>query len=476
MKLLKLQEKIQSWFDERLPGFHCEWNLGSPGGWYYQEVAQHLGHLAWERLRPHLGLPFDLNYRSPYFHPMRPFAEMLLRGHIARHGRETPPFIVLLAEIETLDQVVENQRLVQYLNSLAGIEAALAAPEHLTLYRGQVRLQGRGVTIIYMDFNNDTLLKMGEEININPVKAAIRQGLLINPRGMEPVGVKGVFEAITGPYRRRMSASTVRRTPWTRLFHPRRTTGPQGEKIADLLEWTRRHLPYLILKPAQGYSGQGIQVGFLVENPEAAIQAALAHGGYIVQSLVPLETWQEYYPGADPGAARVRLELRQTDFRCFITDRGLIGFLGRFGGIPTNVGSGGGTQSFALLKSDLHLQEADHLLNRALEKLPHRLFLEVQEEVNRRAMDLGFTYLLGTIPTSLKPRMLKWQHLAGLKHYAHFLWRDAQTLEHLWRQGKLEDVAPITPEEKALARLAPWEGRPALMVSDGLYNFRSAGF
>ncbi len=476
MKLLKLQQKIQGWFEERLPGFHCEWNLGSPGGWYYPEMAQHLGHLAWERLRPHLGLPFGLNYRSPYFHPARPFAQMLLRAHIARHGREVPPFIVLLAEIETLDQVVENQRLVQYLNSLEGVEAALAAPEHLTLYRGRVRLKGRAVTLIYMDFNNDTLLKIGREININPVKAAIRHGLLVNPRGMEPVGVKSVFEAITGHHRLHLSASTVRRTPWTRLLYPRSTTGPDGEKIADLLEWTLWHLPQLILKAVQGYSGQGIMVGARIMDPEAAIQDALAHGGYIVQSLVPLETWQEEYPTVDAAPEQIRLEPRQTDFRCFITDQGLIGFLGRFGDIPTNVGSGGGTQSFALLQSDLHLQEADDLFNRALEKFSPRLFLEIQEEVNHRAVEMGFTYLPGPIPTSLKPRLLKWQHLAGLRHYAQHLWRDAQILEKWWRQGKLEDVAPITPEEKALARLAPWEGRPALMVSDGLYNFRGAGF
>jgi hypothetical protein len=476
MKLRKLQEKILAWFEGRLPGYHCEWNLGSPGGWCYQEMAQHLGHLAWKRLRPHLHLPFELNYLSPYFHPLRPFAEMLLRAHVARHGRETPPFIVLLAEIETLDQVVENLRLVEYLNSLEGVEAALAAPEHLRLSRGRVRLQGRTVTLFYMDFNNDTLLKMGRQINIAPVKAAIRQGLLINPRGMEPVGVKGVFEAITGPHRRQMSASTVRRTPWTRVFHPRGSTGPQGEKIADLPEWTRLNLSRLILKPAQGYSGQGILVGFMVENPEEAVQTALAHGGYIVQSLVPLESWEEYYPIPDAAGDQVRIEPRQTDFRCFLTDRGLNGLLGRFGGIPTNVGSGGGTQALALLKSDLPFQEADALFNRALEKLALPLFLEVQEEINRRAVEMGFTYLLGPIPTSLKPRMLKWQHLAGLKHYAHNLWRDAQILEKLWRQGFLEEVAPITPEEKELARLAPWEGRPALMVSDGLYDFRGAGF
>ena len=48
--------------------------------------------------------------------------------------------------------------------------------------------------------------------------------------------------------------------------------------------------------------------------------------------------------------------------------------------------------------------------------------------------------------------MLKRQHLAGLMHYARHLWQDAQTLEKLWQQGELEEVAPITPEEKALAR------------------------
>ena len=191
---------------------------------------------------------------------------------------------------------------------------------------------------------------------------------------------------------------------------------------------------------------------------------------------MPLETWQEYYPSAIDGHRGVVVGARQTDFRCFITDEGLIGFLGRFGGIPTNVGSGGGTQAFALLQSDLSLQAADDLFNRALESLPYRVFREAEDEVRQRSLELGFTYLLGPIPTSLKPRMLKPEHLAGLAHYARGLWQDAQTLEKLWQQEQLDDVAPISPEEKELALCAPWEGRPALMVSDGLYNFRGAGF
>lgn len=467
------REKLSS--EDYFLGYHCEWNLGSPGGWYYQQMAQDLGQLAWERLRPHLKLPFALDFNSPYFHPVPQFAQMLLRAHLARHG-QAPPFMVLLAEPETLDQVVENIRLVEYLNSLPGVEAALAAPEHLELNKGRVALKGRPVSLIYMDFNNDTLLKMGRQTDIAPVRAAIHQSLVVNPRGMEPVGVKGVFEAITGTFRHLMSASTVSRTPWTRVFQPRRTTGPDGEEIGDLPEWTLRHFSRLILKPAQGYSGQGIFVGPDTPDPQEAVQTALTKGGYIVQALVPLEEWQEFYPAGDQGGGPLRVEPRQTDFRCFITDQGLIGFLGRFGGIPTNVGSGGGTQSFALLHSDLSLKQADDLFNRAFQTLPSRLFLEVQEEVRQRSLKLGFTYLLGPIPTSLKPRMLKAEQIEGLKTYARHLWKDAQTLEKLWRQGKLEEVAPITSEEKALARMAPWEGRPALLVSDGLYNFRGAAF
>jgi hypothetical protein len=461
--------------EKQIPGFHCEWNLGSPGGWYYQEMAQELGELAWTRLQPHLHLPYDLAYRVPIFHPAGHFAGMLLRAHLHRHG-PSPPFIVLLAEIDTLDSVIENRRMVEYLNSLQGVEAALAAPEHLELIQGRVTLEGRPVSLFYVDFNNDTLLKMGRQIDITPVTEAIRQGLVVNPRGMEPVVVKGVFEAITGQYRHLLSESTVRRTPWTRVFYPRSTTGPDGEEIPDLIEWTRRNFGCLILKPSQGYSGIGIFPGLQTPDPDAAIAEALTKGGYIVQSMVPVETWQECYPLPEPENGGVCIEVRQTDFRCFITDAGVIGFLGRFGGIPTNVGSGGGTQSLAALKDRMDLQAADDLFNRALEALPFHIYEEIREEVEQRSFDLGFTYLLGPIPTSLKPRMLKEAHLRGLAFYARNLWQDALTLEKLWREGKLDDVAPITPEEKELARAAPWEGRPALMVSDGLYNFRGAGF
>jgi hypothetical protein len=44
-------------------------------------------------------------------------------------------------------------------------------------------------------------------------------------------------------------------------------------------------------------------------------------------------------------------------------------------------------------------------------------------------------------------------------------------LEDRWRRGELEELVQIGEEERALALEQPWEGSPALMVSDGLFSF-----
>ena len=124
-----------------------------------------------------------------------------------------------------------------------------------------------------MDFNNDTLLKLGRQMDISPVTAAIRQGLVVNPRGMEPVGVKGIFEAITGPFQHLISESTRRRTPWTRVFYPRRTTGPDGEAIVG----PGGVDPPKLLQPhpeaGPGLLRPGDPGGLLYPDPDEAIQA-----------------------------------------------------------------------------------------------------------------------------------------------------------------------------------------------------------
>ena len=95
----------------------------------------------------------------------------------------------------------------------------------------------------------------------------------------------------------------------------------------------------------------------------------------------------------------------------------------------------------------------------------------VSEEVNRQAIEMGFTYLLGPILVALRPRLLTVEHLDDLRRYAENLWQDALRLEKLWRRGQLDDVVQIGEEEKQLALSQPWQGSPALMVSDGLFSF-----
>jgi hypothetical protein len=451
-------------------GYHGEWNMGSPGGWEYQRIAQILGKTAWDLILQNVEINVDVDFDHPLINAVPGFARMLLRAHEQNHGRN-PVHAVLLAETETLEVVLENKNFVDYLNQIDGVKASLAGPGHLSIKNGKVFCKGAAATVIFMDFNMNVLLKIAGQEDINPIKEAIKQGILVNPRGMEPLGAKGMFELLTDSYRTRLSEDTTMHTPWTRQFYSRRTTGPQGEPIDDLVAWTAENWEDLVLKPAHGYSGHGIFVGYLSKNREKDIRSALDTGDYIVQQLVPLGLWSEKSPWPLKDEKSLSLKEWQTDFRCFITDEGLQGFLARFGSVPTNVGSGGGIQPLAILKSNIQPKEAVAQINRSLINLGYDGFMQIQGEVNSMALEMGFTYLLGPIMVVLRPRLLTMDHLTELKRYAAHLWQDAVNLEENWRQGHLDEVLNISEAEKELALEQPWRGSPALMVSDGLFSF-----
>ena len=456
---------------ETVKGYHGEFNMGSPGGWEYQRIAQLLGKMAWKLILDNVEVGVDIDLDHPQINAVPGFARMLLRAHENCHGKN-PVHAVLLAESETLDAVLENKNFVDYLNTLDGVKASLAGPEHFSLKNGKVYCKGAEATVVFMDFNLDTLIKIAKKEDITPIKEAINQGILVSPKGMEPLGAKGLFEVITERYKDLLSKTTLEHTPWTRRFYPRSTTDPRGEPIKDLVEWTERHWRDVVLKPVSGYSGHGIYVGRnKTENKEKYIQNALDTGDYIIQEFIPLALWSE--KSTWPLEEEQSLSLRewQTDFRCFITDEGLQGFLARFGGVPTNVGSGGGIQPLAVLRDDMTPRAAVDKINQSLLKLGYQAFVQIQEEINQKAIEMGFTYLLGPIMILLRPRILTIDHLKDLNHYAHNLWQDAIKLEELWRKGQLDDVIEIAKEEKELALSQPWRGSPALVVSDGLFSF-----
>jgi hypothetical protein len=377
-----------------------------------------------------------------------------------------------VAEEETLEDVTENKNFAKILSTIDGITGALMAPQELALEGDTVCWKGRPVSTIFMDFNTDVLLKLHRKHKLDPLLRAVKEQRVINPRGTEPFNVKSMFEVVSDTYRERFHDEIVRRTPWTRQFYPRSTTGPAGETIADIVAWTRNHWDDLVLKPERGYSGHGVRVGTVNADADEAIGLALKQGAYIVQEKIPLSLWAEEFPVVENG--EIHLKANQTDFRCLMGPRGLLGFVGRFGGVPTNVGSGGGFQPLAVLRSDVSVRDAVNRMNDTIMNMDTGDLLQVVAERDKMALDREFTYLLGPVRIALRPRLITSAQIAALRRYGQKLWDDCLTLEKMWLAGELDEFVNIEEEELEIARMNPWGGSAAVIASDGLFDFGAA--
>jgi len=453
---------------EGFRGYHSEWNLGSPGGWDYQRLTQIIGKTVWQKLNKIHNFNLDLDFDDPLFSPVDGFAEIIVNSHRSRK-EDAPGLIAVVAEEETLEDVTENKNFAKMLSNFDGVSGVLTAPQELEMVGDRVCWQGCPVSTIFMDFNTDVLLKLHRKHGLDPLLRAVKEHRVINPRGTEPYNVKSMFEVVTGAHRERFDDEIVRRTPWTRRFYARSTTGPAGEAIADIVEWTRHHWDDLVLKPERGYSGHGVRVGTVNPDADEAIDLALTQGDYIVQEKIPLSLWAEEFPVFENG--EIHLKANQTDFRCLMSPRGLLGFVGRFGGVPTNVGSGGGFQPLAILRSDVSVKEAVDRINDTIMSLDTGDLLQVVAERDKMALDCEFTYLLGPVRIALRPRLITSEQIAALRRYGQKLWDDCLTLEKMWLAGELDDFINIEEEELEIARMNPWGGSAAIIASDGLFDF-----
>jgi hypothetical protein len=410
-------------------GYHSEWNLGSPGGWDYQKTTQIIGKAIWQKLSQIQSFNVELDFDHPFFYAVDGFAEMLIEAHRARDGKN-PGLIAVVAEEETLEDVTENRNLAQRLGAADGVTGALMAPQELELKNGAVCWKGQPVSILFMDFNTDVLLRLHRKHDLSPVLQA---------------------------------------TPWTRQFYPRKTDGPDGQAIDDLISWTQQNWDRLVLKPERGYSGHGVRVGQVNSDVDEAIELALGEGNYIVQEKIPLSLWAEEIPHLENNT--IGLEQVQTDFRCLIGPGGLLGFVGRYGGVPTNVGSGGGFQPLAVLRSDMSVRDAVDHINDSIMRMDSGDLSAIVADQNQMATQMEFTYLLGPIKIALRPRLITIEQMKAVMDYGNKLWADCLVLEKMWRQGELNEFIKIEEEELEIARMQPWEGSPAIIASDGLFNF-----
>ncbi len=176
-------------------------------------------------------------------------------------------------------------------------------------------------------------------------------------------------------------------------------------------------------------------------------------------------------PEIDREQGRIVLKDRQTDFRCLIGPDQIFGFLCRYGDVPTNVGSGGGVQPMAILKSPMTVREAVDRINGTIAQMDYGDLLAIEDAQNALAIEEKFTYLLGPIKIALRPRIITAQQLADLKIYGRAIWDDSIKLEQMWHAGELDAYIDIEEEELEIARLQPWRGGPAIFAADGLFGF-----
>ncbi len=454
---------------DRFWGYHSEWNLGSPGGWDYQRITQEIGKAVWSRLQQIKPMAIELDFDHPLLYPIDGFVQMLTDSHRRLSG-SNQGLIAVIAEEETLADVTENINLAKRLNSIDGLSGALMAPYELELVDGRACYQGTPVSIAFVDFNTDIMLDLHRKYTLTPLLQLVSEGRVVNPRGTEPINVKSMFEILTSEGNSRFSTESVERTPWTRRFLPGRALGPNGEAIDDLIEWTRRNWENLVLKPERGYSGFGVRVGGVNPDADEAVGLALSKGEYIVQKKIPLHLWAEECVTYDQTEGVV-LERVQTDFRCLFGTSGLFGFLVRYGGVPTNVGSGGGVQPLALLKSNLSIREATKRINDAMMSIDAAELSGVLEMQQQLALDHRFTYLLGPIKMALRPRLITADHLHQLQGYTEAVWDDCLLLEKMYQGGALQEMIDIEEEELAICRTQPWAGSAAIFATDGLFSF-----
>lgn len=453
-------------------GYHSEWNLGSPGGWDYQRTTQVIAKAVWERVSSLCSLDLQLDFDHELLHPVHGLVRMLCRAHRERAGNN-PGTVAVVAEQETLADVTENINLARHIDAVDGLSGVLIAPQELELRQGRVCHRGQPISVLFVDFNTDVLLDLHRSHDLTPLLQAVREGRVVNPRGMEPINTKSMFEVLTGPESSRFHPETVARTPWTRRFFPRKTTDPDGAPIDDLLEWTRANWRSLVLKPERGYSGKGVLVGGDGSDADSCIEQALTRGEYILQAQVPLPLWAEEIPVLEEGGPRLRSF--QTDFRSLIGRREIFGFLGRYGGVPTNVGSGGGVQPLAVLPDGIDGPEAAKAINHSLLQADPGELADIVDLQDRMALEERFTYLLGPIPIALRPRLLSSGQLVSLERYCRKIWEDCLVLEEMWLDGALDHMMTIDQEELDIARMDPWQGSPAIIASDGLFSFGCHG-
>jgi hypothetical protein len=264
------------------------------------------------------------------------------REYAGASAKEKPA--IAIVDLKGLPTQKEFELFKEYFES-AGHPAAICSPDELEFSGGRLRCGEFEIDIVYKRLLVNEYLPIIRE---QPALLdAYRAGAvcMVNNFRSKMIHKKALFAVLTDPAYARLftgeELEAVRRhVPWTRKVREGRTEKAGAE--IDLLDFIRRSSGQLVLKPNDDYGGHGIYIGWNTSEAEweAALQAALKDGDYLVQERVP--TARETFPALAEDGSIVYAEQ--------LVDLDPMLFNGRVGSAFTrlsstelaNVSSGGG--------------------------------------------------------------------------------------------------------------------------------------
>lgn len=316
-----------------------ELNGESPAGIAYADAAYEIFS----------GLPVMRRFAERYtlrtFNGRPLLLETLLEAYreFAGAAAKGKPSIAIV-DLKGLPTQKEFELFKEYFES-EGHPANICSPDELEFSGGRLRCGEFEVDIVYKRLLvNEYLPIMREQ---PALLDAYRAGAvcLVNNFRSKMIHKKALFAVLTDPVHARLFTAeeldTIRRhVPWTRKVREGKTE-KDGAEI-DLLDYVRGNSGRLVLKPNDDYGGHGIYIGWnsTAAEWEAALQAALKDGDYLVQERVP--TARETFPALAEDGSVVYAEQ--------LVDLDPLLFNGRVGSAFTrlsstelaNVSSGGG--------------------------------------------------------------------------------------------------------------------------------------
>ena len=316
-----------------------ELNGESPAGIAYADAAYDIFS----------SLPVMKEFAKHYnVRPMygRPFMlEVLLKSYeeFLGHTPERRPRIAIV-DLPGVPTVSEFELFRDYFES-NGYPSVICTPQELEFRDNRLSVSGQEIDIVYKRLLVNEYLPI---VNDYPALLnAYRAGAicLVNSFRSKLIHKKALFAVLTDKRHAALFsaaelAAIREHVPWTRIVRDEQSD--YDDAPINLLEFVRHNSERLVLKPNDDYGGHGITIGWNVDQSDwdAAIEAALKDGDYLVQERVP--TARETFPAlTDDG----RIEFAEQ-----LVDLDPLLFNGKVGSAFTrlsytelaNVSSGGG--------------------------------------------------------------------------------------------------------------------------------------